>query len=50
LSSHLTSLQLYAVDGWPATLTETECLCFADLTTWPQTDCDIAKLPAGRSP
>jgi hypothetical protein len=48
--SNLTSFQLYAVDGWPSTLTETEYLCFADLTTWPKADRDMAKLPAGCGP
>jgi hypothetical protein len=49
-NSNLTSFQLYAIDAWPSTLTETEYLCFADLTTWPQADRDLAKLPAGCGP
>jgi hypothetical protein len=32
--------------GWKAPVTEVEYLCFADLTSWPQTDRDAAKLPA----
>ena len=48
--SNLTSFQLYTIDSWPSTLTETEYLCFANLTTWPQADRDLAKLPAGCGP
>ena len=36
--------------GWKAPITEIEYVCFADLTSWPQTDRDAAKLPAGCGP
>lgn len=48
--SNLTSFLLSAIDGWPQPLTEIEYLCFEDLTTWPQADRDIAKLPTGCGP
>ena len=37
-------------DGWKAPVTEVEYLCFADLTSWPQTARDAAQLPAGCGP
>jgi hypothetical protein len=46
-ASNLASfVTLQPQDGWKAPVTEVEYLCFADLTTWPQTDRDAAKLPA----
>jgi hypothetical protein len=36
--------------GWAAPITEVEYLCFADLTSWPQTDRDAAVLPAWCGP
>jgi len=36
--------------GWKAPVTETEYLCFADLTSWPQAARDAATLPAGCGP
>jgi hypothetical protein len=33
------------VAGWQSPITEVEYLCFADLTTWPQTQRDAAVLP-----
>jgi hypothetical protein len=36
--------------GWKAPVTEIEYLCFADLTSWPQTARDAAQLPAGCGP
>lgn len=33
-------------DGWKAPVTEVEYLCFADLTSWPQSERDAAQLPA----
>jgi hypothetical protein len=36
--------------GWKAPVTEIEYLCFADLTSWPQTMRDAATLPAGCGP
>jgi hypothetical protein len=33
--------------GWQSPITEVEYLCFADLTTWPQSQRDAAVLPAG---
>ncbi len=36
--------------GWKAPVTEVEYLCFADLTSWPQTERDAAQLPAGCGP
>jgi hypothetical protein len=33
--------------GWQSPITEVEYLCFADLTTWPQTQRDSATLPTG---
>jgi len=49
--SNLTSFVLVQpVSGWTAPVTETEYLCFADLTTWPQAQRDSAQLPAGCGP
>jgi hypothetical protein len=36
--------------GWQSPITEVEYLCFADLTTWPQSQRDAAVLPAGCGP
>lgn len=45
--SNLTSfVVLQPQNGWKAPVTEVEYLCFADLTSWPQTDRDAARLPA----
>ena len=33
--------------GWQSPITEIEYICFADLTTWPQSQRDAAVLPAG---
>jgi hypothetical protein len=41
---------LQPADGWKAPVTEVEYLCFADLTSWPQTARDAAQLPAGCGP
>jgi len=41
---------LQPAEGWKTTISETEYLCFADLTTWPQTQRDAAVLPAGCGP
>ena len=41
---------LQPADGWKAPVIETEYLCFADLTSWPQTARDAATLPAGCGP
>jgi hypothetical protein len=50
-SSNLSSFVVtQPADGWKAPLTEIEYLCFADLTTWPQTARDAAILPAGCGP
>ena len=50
-NSNLTSfVVLQPADGWKAPLTETEYLCFADLTSWPQTARDAATLPVGCGP
>jgi hypothetical protein len=50
-SSNLTSfVVLQPTGGWKAPVTETEYLCFADLTSWPQTARDAATLPAGCGP
>jgi hypothetical protein len=38
---------LQPVAGWQTAITEVEYLCFADLTTWPQSQRDAAVLPAG---
>jgi hypothetical protein len=49
--SNLTSFVLVQpTAGWTAPVTEIEYLCFADLTTWPQTQRDAATLPAGCGP
>jgi hypothetical protein len=50
-SSNLTSFQLLApTGGWKEPVTEVEYLCFADLKSWPQTERDAARLPAGCGP
>ncbi|MDB4983751.1 MAG: hypothetical protein JWM82_4503, partial [Myxococcales bacterium] len=50
-ASNLSSfVVMQPADGWKAPLTEIEYLCFADLTTWPQTARDAATLPAGCGP
>lgn len=36
--------------GWKAPITEVEYLCFADLTSWPQTERDAAQLPTWCGP
>ena len=36
--------------GWKAPITEVEYLCFADLTSWPQTERDAAALPTWCGP
>jgi hypothetical protein len=36
--------------GWKHAISETEYLCFVDLTTWPQTARSSATLPSGCSP
>lgn len=36
--------------GWKTAITETEYLCFADLTSWPQAQRDAAVLPANCTP
>jgi hypothetical protein len=47
-SSNLSSFVLVQpVAGWQSPLTEIEYLCFADLTTWPQSQRDAAVLPSG---
>lgn len=46
-SSNLSSfVNLQPQDGWKAPITEVQYLCFADLTSWPQTERDAAQLPA----
>lgn len=45
-NSNLTAFMLQVTDGWPVLVTESETLCFADLTSWPQTARDAATLPA----
>ncbi|MEO8906110.1 MAG: hypothetical protein ABI627_31700 [Polyangiaceae bacterium] len=50
-NSNLASFVLVQpADGWTAPVTETEYVCFADLTSWPQTARDAATLPAGCGP
>lgn len=47
-SSNLASfVLLQPTAGWQSPVTEIEYMCFADLTTWPQTQRDAAVLPAG---
>ena len=47
-SSNLASFVLVQpTAGWQAPITEIEYLCFADLTTWPQSQRNAAVLPAG---
>jgi hypothetical protein len=46
-ASNLSSfVVLQPAGGWKAPLVETEYLCFADLTSWPQASRDAATLPA----
>jgi hypothetical protein len=50
-SSNLSSfVLLQPTTGWKAPITEVEYLCFADLTSWPQSQRDAAVLPAGCTP
>jgi hypothetical protein len=50
-SSNLSAFMLLApVGGFTQPVTEIEYLCFADLSSWPQTDRDSAKLPGGCGP
>jgi hypothetical protein len=50
-SSNLASfVLLQPALGWKAPVTEVEYLCFADLTSWPQSARDAAQLPAGCGP
>ena len=47
-SSNLSSfVLLQPTAGWQSPITEVEYMCFADLTTWPQSQRDAAVLPAG---
>jgi hypothetical protein len=50
-SSNLSSFVLVQPGkGWTKPVTEVEHLCFEDLTSWPQTKRDAAKLPKGCGP
>jgi hypothetical protein len=50
-SSNITSFMLIGPEaGWTEPLTETQYLCFASITTWPQAQRDDAQLPAGCGP
>jgi len=50
-SANLTSfIVLQPQLGWKAPITEVEYLCFADLTSWPQTERDAAVLPTWCGP
>jgi hypothetical protein len=50
-SSNLASfVLLQPAAGWQGPISETEYLCFEDLTTWPQSQRDAAVLPAGCGP
>jgi hypothetical protein len=50
-SSNLASfVVLQPSGGWKAPLTEIEYLCFADLSSWPQSQRDLAQLPPDCGP
>jgi len=50
-ASNLSSfVLLQPANGWNKPVTEVEYLCFEDLTSWPQSKRDHAKLPAGCGP
>ena len=50
-ASNLSSfVLLQPANGWNKPMTEVEYLCFEDLTSWPQSKRDHAKLPAGCGP
>lgn len=50
-SANLASFLLdQPAEGFKAPLTEVEYLCFADLTSWPQTERDAAQLPSWCGP
>jgi hypothetical protein len=50
-SSNLASfVVLQPSSGWKAPLTEIEYLCFADLSSWPQSQRDLAQLPPDCGP